>query len=228
MKTLASNPYRLDRCSKIIQSFYAKVASLPHIPSASRYNLTISHERKFMWFRVAKVGTRTVLNHLRLNGANLDVDHGNELHYPIKKYRSYFKFAFVRNPWARLASCWRDKVVRSNMFNFQTSVLNAMQNFDCFVEFVSSLDIENCDRHLKSQSSLIDLNEIDYLGHLETFERDSTHVFEKIGLPADSVVRHNATSNRNDYRELYSESIIKTVSDIYRKDIQIFGYKFDS
>ncbi len=57
MRTLLDNPERLDRLSRLQQAILRKLASVGFLPSARPYNLTISHEWKFIWFRVAKVGT---------------------------------------------------------------------------------------------------------------------------------------------------------------------------
>ncbi len=51
------------------------IRSIPYIPSNERYNITICHEKKFVWFRVAKVGTRTTFNVFEQAKINLDAEH---------------------------------------------------------------------------------------------------------------------------------------------------------
>ncbi len=196
------------------------------IPSICIYNITISHEHKFLWYRVAKVGTRTILNHLKESNVYLDVEHANWIHYPVNSFDDYFKFALVRNPWDRLVSCWNDKIIKNNYFKFDVSEHNRMKKFENFVSFVSDLNIDKCDRHLRSQSSLIDLNNIDYLGRMETFDVNANYIFQRLGLPDKKIHRKNATSTKKPYQEYYSESLAEKVSQIYQKDIQIFGYQF--
>src|SRR5262245_19376649 len=118
MRTKPGDPGRLSRMSRVLQGLYRGMSRVRIIPSAGPYNLTVSHERKFVWFRVAKVGTRTILNHFLDRGVRLDAEHASDVHYPPRAYADYFKFAFVRNPWDRLVSCWADKVVASNLFGF--------------------------------------------------------------------------------------------------------------
>jgi hypothetical protein len=175
---------------------------------------------------VAKVGTRTILNHFIESKTPLDVEHANWIHYPVNLYSRYFKFAFVRNPWDRLASCWRNRVVDKNGFKFNDSEYEKMKNFENFVSYVSKLNIDKCDRHLRAQSVLVDLNRIDYLGRMETFDDDANYVFQRLGLPEKEIVRKNVTSGKTDYRQYYSEPLAEKVAHIYQKDIKIFGYEF--
>ena len=150
----------------------ALVNSIPYLPSNERYNITISNEKKFVWFRVGKVGSRTIFNIFKQANVYLDADNTLLCHYPVDKYTDYYKFAFIRNPWDRLVSCWQNKVIDSNYFNYSEGKLSKMQSFDEFVSFVADEDIENCDNHFILQSKIIDLNNIDFLGRFENFEKD--------------------------------------------------------
>ncbi len=225
MRTLRSKPNRLDTRSEMMQRLFRTLRKAPFMPSAERYNMTISHQRKFIWFRVAKVGTRTIPNHLKECEVHLDVDEGSWLHYPVNSFDDYFKFAFVRNPWDRLASCWRNKVVDRNYFHFDDSEYEKMKTFENFVAYVSDLNIDDCDRHLRSQSVLIDLSMIDYLGRMETFGEDANHIFQRLGLPEKDILRKNTSSNEQGYQDCYNKHLIEKVAQIYQRDIQIFGYQ---
>ncbi|NIP55439.1 MAG: sulfotransferase family 2 domain-containing protein, partial [Phycisphaerae bacterium] len=130
MRTLPGNPSQLDKRSRLIQFFLSKVNRIPLLPSNGRYNLTISHQHKFIWFRVAKVATRTILNHFQTNQIHLDVEHAGFIFYPPGLFTSYFKFAFVRNPWDRLVSCWLDKVIQSNFYHFEAGKYEKMKEFE--------------------------------------------------------------------------------------------------
>ena len=226
MRTKPGKPDRLDKSSKVAQKLYKVIWMVPFMPSAGRYNLTLCHERKFIWFRVAKTGSRTIFNHLKESGIHLDVEHGRLLRYPVKSFDDYFKFSFVRNPWDRLVSCWKNKVIDSNLFRFNDSELEKMRHFENFVAYAANLNVDTCNRHLRSQSSLIDLNNIDYLGRMETYADDINHIFRKLDLNTTEVVPKNVTANRKPYHEYYYQDLAEKDARIYSTDIQIFGYRF--
>lgn len=212
--------------NKLLQRSYQHISNISHIPSDSPYNITVSHESKFIWFRVAKVGTQTIFHHLEENDVSLDVGKSSYLHYPMNQYEDYFKFAFVRNPWDRLVSCWHNKVVEANYFRFSEPEHEKMKDFENFVIHVSELDVEVSDRHVQLQSALIDLNQVNYIGRMESFNDDLTNVFQKIGLNKKKRKPRNVSPSRKPYQEYYSEELAETVYRTYKKDIQIFGYEF--
>jgi hypothetical protein len=226
MRTLSEKPIELHRTSKMVQVGYRALSKLPFLPSSRRYNITVCHEKRFVWFRVAKVGTRTIYDLLSKANVNLDAEHPYDIFYPVRAYQDYFKFAFVRNPWDRLVSCWLNKVVDSNHFGFSGPQLTKMSEFSNFVDFVSGLNSENCDPHLRLQCRLIDLNQIDFLGRLESIDKDLFEVFRILSIPLMDIERRNVSSDRNPYWYYYDNELIEKVYQIYCRDIQIFGYSY--
>lgn len=201
-------------------------SALPFLPSERRYNLTVSSERKFIWFRVAKVGTRTILNALKAANVPLDLAEESRLHYFPKLTLNHFKFAFVRNPWDRLVSGWMNKVVESNFFGFDEAELVQMRKFENFIDYVAGLDMEKCDRHVALQSSLIDLNNVDFVGRMERFDADFGVVLDRIGVSLPEIDRKNASVERTSYRDYYTVETARRARDIYARDISVFGYDF--
>ena len=226
IRTFSDLPRDLDMPSLVYNMLSKLMHRVPLAPSSRRYNLTLCHEKRFLWFRVAKTGTRTILHLLKKNGIHLDAEHPMNVHYPINLYRDYFKFAFVRNPWDRLVSCWHNKIVDTNWWGLPETDLTRLRDFGNFVDFVSKMDLEACDVHLRLQCSVIDLNRIDYLGRFENFETDLHNMFKKLKLSIAKITKRNASMNRSDYRDYYDDTLVEKVRHIYRKDIQIFHYHF--
>ena len=190
-----------------------------------KYDFTINKKEKFVWFRVPKVGTISMRKQLECCGlASSNDTYYAKRYYPIK-YRNYYKFAFVRNPWDRVVSCWINKVIRKNAFKLDDDTYEAVKDFRGFVDYIEKLDVHTCDAHLRLQSELIDLNSVDYLARMESFERDVKNIINIIGYDAE-VVFHENRSNRVPYMEYYDAGLMKKIEAIYIRDIQLFGYSF--
>ena len=50
---------------------------------------------------------------------------------------------------------------------------------------------------------------------------------EKIEIPTDKLLHKNKSYRKKNYREYYNSTRGEKISQIYQKDIDIFGYKFD-
>lgn len=156
-----------------------------------------------------------------------------------------FTFAFVRNPWDRLVSCYRDKV-RGEVdgythFTIRPGVANCLARFDAFVagmsfeDFViavASIPDAAADRHFRSQHTFVTNGAgkiaVDFVGRYESLLRDFQVVREKIGLPDIVLPRLQAARESVRYPTFYSPRIRDLVAERFRRDIEIFGYQFDS
>ncbi len=117
--------------------------------SNKRYKLCFSPRYKFLWFRVAKCGSRTINKHLK-ELAGEDYVYTSPIGYLPGMFKDYLKIAFVRDPVARFISAWKDKVVKQNYFRFSSEIHDKMQNIDNFIDYV-----EGSDRAFKKLGRLI-------------------------------------------------------------------------
>jgi len=134
---------------------------------------------------------------------------------------TYFKFAFVRNPWDRVYS-WYRNVMRDELHQKELSI----SGDSSFPEFVQNhLDVWA----LKPQLSWITDEKgeiaIDYIGKFETLEDDYRFICEKVGKPAEELPKalHYGTAS---YREAYDSSTKALVAEKYAEEIQHLGYSF--
>lgn len=203
----------LDNCSTLNQN----------AQNARFYNITASAKNQFVWFRVAKVGTRTIYQILKEHNIPISKD-GYALAYNPQEYENYFKFAFCRNPWARVVSCYFNKVVTKNYAAFSECY---DKNFEYFVDFIDRLNLAAADPHIRLQTKLIPLDQIDFLGSLENFEEDLTYVLNVIGLENVTIPKVNVTNHKH-YSQYYTKRTANIIARKYKDDIAAFGYSFEN
>lgn len=226
MKTARNNPNRLTIPGLLAQRCHPLLGLATGSRWSRKYDLTISHQHRFIWFRVPKNGTSTFLKSMESNGVALDVVEAHMIRYPLRAYHDYYKFAVVRNPWDRLVSCWHNKILQKNRFRLPEDLHRRLHDFSAFVDYVSQKNIERCDTHIASQSSLVDLDEVDHLIRMESYEEGVAHVFRTIGFDSFEIRSSNRTPTRKHYAEYYTDETREKVGRIYEKDIRNFNYRF--
>lgn len=185
-----------------------------------RYFMTVSEAHKFIWFRNAKVCTRTIYQ--ILNGNTQFVWNSGE--FQSQKYRKYFKFAFVRNPWDRVVSCYFNKIVTKRHPPFS---LCYGKSFEEFVYFINSTDLAEADIHIRLQTKLIPLEHLDFIGRFERFSEDLNYILGKIGINHSTIPKKNSSSHEH-YSKYYNSITRKIIAEKYKADIKAFGYQFES
>jgi len=186
------------------------------------YNITSSDENRFVWFRVAKVGTRTILDILKKN-SKVSI-HGSNVIYDKRKFKNYFKFAFVRNPWDRVVSCYQNKIVEKMKPDYFGECLG--KSFEYFVKFIQKENLSKSNRHIRLQSRLFPCNDVDFIGRFENFNSDVKFVLNKIGMGVKDIAKLNTSGRKKNYRDYYNENTREIIRKKYAKDIKIFKYSF--
>jgi hypothetical protein len=199
----------------------------------------VSDKYRFAFCGIPKVGTKSVGNTLFGSSevAAFFVDRcaitaGGP-------YKLHYKFSFVRNPWSRVVSCYRDKIqiLRPTALG-KLSIMARHRGlapdlpFADFVQWLCSPEgSDQCaDRHWMSQHKFICDDSgcvfCDFIGRLEDFESDFQTVCRAIGLPPLVLAHSNRSRQAYRYRDLYDERTKKLVAHRYARDIEMFGYAF--
>jgi len=162
-----------------------------------------------------------------------------------EEYQEYFKFAFVRNPWDRLVSCYFQKlwdVEKADLGNpglklpgREDSRLYKGMPFAEFVQAVSEIPDSKANPHFRSQHKTICGPErdkplmADFVGRFENLRADFSVVAERIGagqkLQLPHLLRSRSRKSRS-YTELYDSRLRNLVHERYQEDIEIFKYSF--
>ncbi len=153
------------------------------------------------------------------------------------RYKGYFRFAFVRNPWARLVSCYLNKVaaLRPGVFaGFRFLYPRVRFNrvsFTDFVRFIRRVPDNLCEPHFKPQSAFFSDGDVDFVGRLERFQDDLAQVIERAGLDPRFLkycgVKKMKSADGKPYVDYYTSKTRRLVAEKYKDDIERFGYRFE-
>lgn len=145
---------------------------------------------------------------------------------------SYFTFTFVRNPFARLVSCYESKYHvdrKKNLFHFRDYLdgyLYYDEGFDTFVKKICALPYRLMDRHFRLQYNLVftleDKCRCDYIGKFESLEDGFKPIQEKNHL---SPLPHLNRTGTDDWMNYYTIETATLVYNTFKKDILEFGYE---
>ena len=163
------------------------------------------------------------------------------------RFKTYFKFIFVREPFHRFLSAFRDKFIGKNRIyskNIRRTIVKRYRPNDCdpngensvsFSEFAQFYCRANINRnpHWRQYEDLCHPCVVNYdsIGHLETMQQDASLLLKMAGID-DHVTFppiHNVTSRSDVFHYYYSQvpsQYIARLGEIYRHDFEMFGYEF--
>ena len=169
------------------------------------------------------------------------------------KRMNVFTFSFVRHPFERLVSAYKNKFLRST----KVSRMYPTKNITNFAEFVNLVleeyqeqeqcrksynkDCSHVDRHWNLFDARCQYCEIPYnvIGKMETFDDDVKYIILKQNLediiPLNTTDLHMnwkgdeyANNSTLAYFSSLSKLQIRWLYEIYREDFELFDYKIDS
>lgn len=228
-------------------------ALFPYVhPNAMAYLINISFRCKAMYFETPKVGCSTIKRTLQLaeladvNATPEDVHDkaSSPLSDPAKDFESFInalqdpnfiRFAFVRNPYTRILSCYLDKVVENEWERQRLLPQLGFSGADIvpfseFLEAVSGQNVREMEMHWAPQSVLLSGQaNLSFIGRFESFSEDFSNLRRVIGpnLPEVAVVKPHATDAAAKVQKYYGKKEIEYVTEIYKEDFQNFCYSRD-
>ena len=183
-----------------------------------RFALSYNYKYKCLWFRTPKVGSRSINEHFLENTPDDQYIYSSAVGYNSDDFKDWYRFAFVREPTDRFISYWKDKVLNQNFFDFDSETYEKMKDLNLFLSWVETLNIDEAEEHLRSQHSLIDLENLDFLGRLESFDADFQQVADAIGMPIKKAYKKNTSGTRK--IELTDENRAR-IRKIYQRDYEL-------
>ena len=131
-----------------------------------------------------------------------------------KAWRSYFKFAFDRNPWDRQVSFYHHRYRREA----------EPPPFASFIHKDRRARINNYEIY-----AIDGTVSVDYVGRFESLEQDLKHALTQVGLTLDAALPRAKTTFRRGtapYRDYYDGDTRAIVGDWYAREIELLDYSF--
>ena len=160
-----------------------------------------------------------------------------------------FRFSFVRNPYARLLSCWANKFEgkplvpglpgspeiddyltrRQQIDRTLPAGADRTLSFEPFTIFAAASAHSRNDPHLLAQDDLLSVPGIalDFIGRMEAFNVDFAKVLDRLGasdeIRRDALVPVNPSQHRH-WSDYYTPELADRIYRAYERDFDRFGY----
>jgi hypothetical protein len=151
------------------------------------------------------------------------------------EFDAMFKFAFVRNPWARVFSAYtflRQRRVHARDAAIAKKLVLPYDNFGEFVRYGLNPRRIYHSVHLVPQFEFLcdkDKNILmDFVGRFEALDRGFSHVQKMLGLKGRQLPHRHRTIREESYRDAYDRETTAIIGALYRTDVELFGYHFDT
>lgn len=200
----------------------------------------LSDRYKCIFVRISKVASTSVLNAFLAHQKEGDTGNFDLMHHDIGFYKesypevfdTYFKFAFVRNPWDRIYSQYRylkhTKKFSGAAGTFREYILaceTALQSGEVLFGRNRAIFV----RHMTNQLDWLTIDDkiaVDYIGRYETLAEDfktaMEHIDPSIVLPHDN----RSVRESGSYRDVYDEVTRNLVEKWHAKDLEYFDYQY--
>lgn len=136
-------------------------------------------------------------------------------------YDTYFKFTFVRNPWARVFS-WYMNVMRDEKHQKDLGISRNCS----FKQFLNDhLDQWALRPQLFWITNINGEIPLDFIGRFEKLQEDFVHVCDVLNIKDNSLPKLIPTTNPL-YVDMYDEDMKNIVAQRYADEIRFFKFEF--
>jgi hypothetical protein len=212
----------------------------------SVFSMIVSHRHRFIFAAIPKTGTHSVREALREQMGPDDIEQVGlftDRRFPFPElaqirhghlglaqvrpfvgaeaFEGYLKFCFVRNPFDRFVSyCAFMTRGQPELFDgdprgVMRRILHEVRPLGHVLFLPQASFVTDDDGTLLA----------DEVGRVEQMQASYDAICARVGIPSRALARVNA-SGRGDYRRYYDQALVDDVGDLYRRDLELFGYGF--
>jgi len=187
--------------------------------------MIVSKKHEFIFVAIPKTGTRTIYSILKGQYEGQKVKE----HHPDvpEKFKDFFKFTIVRNPYERAVSLWWSTCKRDNRRPY-TDIIGSSEILD----FFTWLNKPNQNRGtgseiLRTQALYLKKTKFDKILYTESLEADfkSIPMFSKVGhfpnMNSTQVVQPNNPLARKNWMHYMTPAVIKQIEKYYAEDFEM-------
>ena len=154
------------------------------------------------------------------------------------RFSEFRKFSFVRNPFDRTVSCFREKLMRDAghrnwiLWNKPLQHLFGVDDvtFSEFVDFICRVPDSYVDPHLRSQHATLFCSDgsavTDFVGRFESLESDLSRLSAFLGVNVNLPHKNQTNRGGETYTDFFDSTLRDKLSVRYRGDLESFGYGF--
>ncbi len=252
----------VGRSDRPAYEFYDRMLAAGYEPSAA---IDVLPEQKIIYVSVPKsassrikvylssflgrqVDTSEAAHNRKQSGLKAPHHVGLSKFYRLAMNADTLRFSFVRNPYARLVSCWADKFRDKPLIvgdPFVDSYLNwrwrsqidprpptgidQTLSFADFARFAAATAWSGIDAHWQVQQQIVDVPglRLDFIGKVETFDQDFACVYDHVGIEESlrrMIHRPIRSTSHDPWYDYYTPDLARLVYRAYERDFDRFRY----
>jgi len=168
----------------------------------------------------------------------IDHDYANQvLGLNDEKWKTYFKFTFIRDPYKKLVSAFFYLKAAYQSFenkDFERDCFAKLENFYFYNQYMNNNgyfhSIITQNDHLLNNSNKIEMN---YIGNLNTFDADFCAILNILGItefnhvinqPEDTIINRCNMYIKDEFYKNYTETVLETANKMFADDFAVFQF----
>ena len=192
--------------------------------------MPICHKKKIIFIHPSKCAGKSI-EHILFGFKKMQKSQHESIDkFKDKKFKKYFKFSIVRNPYDRFVSLYfdtKDRVEKKSWGNKSFEEF-AQNNYDFYKK--------NGQKFIHiSRSNVFDLVSIDNniavdkILKFENLKKDYYEMLKELKIDNDkfNLPHVNKSREKKHYSTYYDAETKKMIEEIYGKDIKYFGYNYE-